>query len=487
MNYVVEKSEGKVKITFTVLPDEWEEQVNNAYLKSKNRFNVPGFRKGHAPRKTIENFYGKGVFFDEAINSCVKNGYSKALSENEDIYPVDEPQVDIDKFDDKEIVFTVQVTVKPTVQLGAYTGIKLDNVEYTVKQDEIKAAIEQDRRAHVRKTEIKDRAVIEGDRLTIDYSGKVNGVKFEGGTAENQELVIGSKTFIPGFEEQLIGTLIGETKDITVKFPDDYHAKDLAGKDAVFTVTVHSGVHEELPEDNDDFAMEMGPYETFDAYKKDVKKRLEEAAKNKAKMANENNIIGKVVDNATIDIPECMVETELTYELDDLAYRLSASGLKLEDYFKYMGSSVEDYKKERHDEALKTVKTRLVIEQLIKELTDSKQIDEVTDDEFNKKVEEIASNGKIKAEQIKNSAQAAYIKNELMMQKLIKFLVDNNTFEKAAKSTKSKTDGNKTEATEIKKATKAKTETDETKKASKVKDETTEKKTTKTKKSDKDN
>ncbi|MBE5730532.1 MAG: trigger factor [Clostridiales bacterium] len=435
MNYQLEKLDGKVKFTFTILPEEWEAEINNVYLKSKNRFSIPGFRKGHAPRKTIERYYGQGVFFDDAINNCIKKGYTKALDENADVYPVDEPQVDIAKFEADEIIFTLEVTVKPEVKLGAYTGMNLEKVEYTVKQAEVKAAIERDKKAHVRKVEIKDRAVQNGDKLTIDYSGKVDGVKFDGGTAEKQELTIGSKMFIPGFEEQLIGMNMGETKDISVKFPEEYHAKDLAGKDAIFTVTVHSGVVEEIPEDNDDFAQEMGPYETFADYKKDVEKKLKADAKRRADMAEENAVIAAVVENAQVTVPDCMVETQLNYELQDLSYRLSASGLKIEDYFKYIGSSEKDFKEERRADAATTVRTRLVVEALIKELTEAGNI-EVSDKEVDEKLAEFAEGGKMTVEQLKNAGQGEYLKNDMLMTKAIAFLKKNNTFEKKAKATK---------------------------------------------------
>lgn len=439
MNYELEKLEGKVKFTFTILPDEWEEEINNVYLKSKHRFNVPGFRKGHAPRRTIENFYGKGIFFDDAINNIIKRGYTKALDENEDVYPVDEPNVDIEKFDEKEIKFVLEVTVKPTVKLGAYTGMNLEKVEYTVKQDDVKAAIERDRKAHVRKTAVEGRAVKEGDRLTLDYSGKVDGVKFDGGTAEKQELVIGSHTFIPGFEEQLVGMNLGETKDISVKFPEDYHAKNLAGKDAIFTVTVHSAVVEEVPEADDGFAQEMGPFETFDDYKKDVEKKLKEDAKRREQAAQENNIIEAVVANTELNVPDCMVNTQLDYELQDFAYRLSASGLRLEDYFKYIGSNEEEFKNERRNDALTTVKTRLVMEALIKELEEQGKI-EVSEKELEDKYAEFADRAKTSVDEIKDSRQAAYIKNELLMTKTLEYLTANNTFTKAKKAAKAETE-----------------------------------------------
>ena len=491
MNYQLEKMEGKVKFTFEILPAEWEEEVNNVYLKTKSRFNVPGFRRGHASRKMIENIYGQGVFFDDAVNNIVKKGYSKALSENDDVYPVDEPKVDIESFDDKGIKFSLEVTVKPTVKLGAYTGINLEKVEYTVMQSDVDDAIERDRRAHKRINDIKDRPVKDGDKVLIDFSGKVDGVKFDGGTAENQTLVIGSKTFIPGFEEQLIGMNIDETRDITVKFPSDYHAENLAGKDAVFTVTVHSITEEIIPEADDGFAQEMGPYEKFDEYKKDVKAKLEESNKRRERIANENNIIEAVVNNAEFTVPECMVNTQLDYELDNLAQNLAQSNFKLEDYFKYIGSSVEEFRQERRNDALTTVKTRLVIEQLAKELDQSGKI-KVTDEEVDAKIDEYVKAGPqngnaLTAEDIKQSGQTELFRNSIVMDKTIEFLMQNNTFTKEAKKEKSTKESDKKEPAKkntakketVKKETADKAEKSETKDGAESSAETTARKTTK--------
>lgn len=433
MNYQVEKKEGSVKFTFTVSHDEWESEIEQTYLKTKGKYSVPGFRKGHATRKMIENFYGQSVFFDDAINNCVRKGYSKALDENEDIFPVDEPQVDIAKFDDKELVFTVEVVVKPEVQLGKYTGIKLDKVEYTVKQSDVKAELERARERLSRNEEVSDRALENGDTANIDYSGSVDGVKFAGGTAEKQDLVIGSKTFIPGFEEQLIGMNVGDSKDITVKFPEEYHAKDLAGKDAVFAVKLNSITVKVLPELNDAFAQEASKFDTLDEYKEDIKKTLTENAKARAEAENENNLIKAIVDDAKVEIPDAMIETQLDYIVQDFSYRLSYaySGMKFEDYLKYSGTTMEEFRKDRREEALNTVKTRLTLEAVIKAANI-----EVSQEDLEAKVKELADQTKKSVEEVKASGQLPYIRNEILMTRTMDFLKENNSFVTKEKKTK---------------------------------------------------
>lgn len=433
MNYQVEKKEGSVKFTFTVSHDEWESEIEQTYLKTKGKYSVPGFRKGHATRKMIENFYGQSVFFDDAINNCVRKGYSKALDENEDIFPVDEPQVDIAKFDDKELVFTVEVVVKPEVQLGKYTGIKLDKVEYTVKQSDVKAELERARERLSRNEEVSDRALKNGDTANIDYSGSVDGVKFVGGTAEKQDLVIGSKTFIPGFEEQLIGMNVGDSKDITVKFPEEYHAKDLAGKDAVFAVKLNSITVKVLPELNDAFAQEASKFDTLAEYKEDIKKTLTENAKSRAEAENENNLIKAIVDDAKVEIPDAMIETQLDYIVQDFSYRLSYAyrGMKFEDYLKYSGTTMEEFRKDRREEALNTVKTRLTLEAVIKAANI-----EVSQEDLEAKVKELADQTKKSVEEVKASGQLPYIRNEILMTRTMDFLKENNSFVAKKKKTK---------------------------------------------------
>ena len=368
MEYKIERQKGSVKFVFTVPNAEWDEEINAAYIKTKAKYNIPGFRKGKAPRKFIENMYGPTVFFDEAFNTCASKAYGKALSENEDIYPVDEPKVDIENFGADAMVFGISVTVKPEVTLGQYKGLTVKKAEYPVTDKDVEEDIERSLKAKSRLVDITDRAAKNGDTVNIDYSGSVDGVKFNGGTAEKQELTLGSKSFIPGFEEQVEGMKIGEEKDLKVKFPDDYHAEDLKGKDAVFAVKLNSIKFREIPELNDDFVKDTTKFETVAEYRADVKKRLTDSAERRADNENKNNMIDAIVANASVDIPDCMIESELDYMLQDFEYRLGYmyGGMKLDDYFKYTGSSREDFRKDRKSEAEKAVKTRLVMETIIK-------------------------------------------------------------------------------------------------------------------------
>lgn len=428
MEYSIENLKDSVKITFSVDAGEWDGYMNAAYNKNKNKFNIPGFRKGHATRKMIEKLYGAGVFFDDAFNYCFRDSYSKALNEHEEIYPVDEPNIDIEKFDDKELKFVATVTVRPEVKLGAYTGIKLEKVEYTVTADEVEDELKRARQRVARTVEVTDRKVEDGDIVTLDYCGKVDGVAFAGGTAQNQELTIGSKTFIPGFEEQMIGMAIDETKDLNVKFPDDYHAEDLKGKDAVFTVTVHAIKVKEVPELTDELVKEISRFDTVDAYREDVSKRLTAEKERRAEIENENKLIDAVANASTVDIPECMVETQLKYMLSDLEARLGYmyGGMKLADYFKYIGSSEEDYRKENKEIALKNVKTRLVLEEIIK-----KEKLEVTDEDLDKELADRAEKIKKPLDEYRKNLdihQLNYIRNDILMKKLTDFLKNNNTF-----------------------------------------------------------
>lgn len=309
MNYTIEKGNGEVKINFALSAKEWDDCIEKAYLKNKSKYSVPGFRKGHVSRKMIEKMYGEGVFFDDAFNDAFYDAYSKALNENEEIFPVDEPKVDIDGVNDDGVAFHATVTVKPEVTLGDYKGIKLDKVEYNVTVDDVQAEIDRTRKQAGRRVEVTDRAVENGDIVNLDYSGSADGVKFDGGTAQGQELVIGSGSFIPGFEDGMVGMNVGETKDITVKFPENYHAENLAGKDAVFTVTVNKIEKEELPELNDEFAKEVSKFDTLDEYRADVEKRLTEENTRRADAENENKLVEAIVNNASVEIPSCMIDT----------------------------------------------------------------------------------------------------------------------------------------------------------------------------------
>ena len=438
MEYKIERQKGSVKFVFTVPNAEWDEEINAAYIKTKVKYNIPGFRKGKAPRKFIENMYGPTVFFDEAFNTCASKAYGKALSENEDIYPVDEPKVDIENFGADAMVFGISVTVKPEVTLGQYKGLTVKKAEYPVTDKDVEEDIERSLKAKSRLVDITDRAAKNGDTVNIDYSGSVDGVKFNGGTAEKQELTLGSKSFIPGFEEQVEGMKIGEEKDLKVKFPDDYHAEDLKGKDAVFAVKLNSIKFREIPELNDDFVKDTTKFETVAEYRADVKKRLTDSAERRADNENKNNMIDAIVANASVDIPDCMIESELDYMLQDFEYRLGYmyGGMKLDDYFKYTGSSREDFRKDRKSEAEKAVKTRLVMETIIK----TEKV-EPTEQEIDKRIAEIAEQQGKTLEEYKPSVsehQLTHIKSDVTVEKTLNELVKANEFKAEAKKSEAK-------------------------------------------------
>ncbi len=443
MNYTIEELKGEVKISFTLTAEEWDANIEKAYQKNKAKFNIPGFRKGKATRRMIEKMYGQGVFFDDAFNSAFYESYSKALEEHTEIFPVDEPKVDIDGAENG-IAFHAIVTVKPEATLGAYTGIKVEKVEYNVTEEDIQFEIDQARKQRARRVEVTDRAVKDGDIVNLDYSGSVDGVKFEGGTAQNQELGIGSNSFIPGFEAQMVGMAIGETKDLSVKFPKEYHAPDLADKDAVFTVTVNKIFVEELPEADDEFAKEVSQFDTFAEYKADIENRRKDQNEKRANSENENALIEAVTKDAEVEIPNCMIEKEIDYLVQDMEYRLMYmyQGLKLEDYLKYTGSNMEELRKSKVDNAKKNVKTRLALEAIIK----AENI-EVTDADVDAEMAKVAENaGKDVAEYKKSvdERQLAYMKNDILMKKLMEFLKANNEF--VAKAPAKKAPAKKTTA-----------------------------------------
>lgn len=427
MNYEIEKQKGAVKVTFAVTDDEWNQEVDGAYNRNKGRYTVPGFRKGHATRKMIENMYGAGVFFDDAFDACFKKAYTEMLSKESEIFPVDDPKVDFVP-SEKGVKFTALITVKPEVTLGKYTGMKVPKVEYNVTETEIDAEIDRARDRASRDAEV-DRPVQNGDKVNLDYSGSVDGVNFDGGTAEGQDLVIGSGSFIPGFEEQMVGMKKGEEKDLEVTFPAEYHAKDLAGKKAVFHVKVNEIRVKEVPELNDEFAKSVSEFDNVADYRKSVSERLKKSASERETRENENALMDEVVKIVECDVPDCMVNDELNYMLRDLEYRIGSmyGGMKLEDYFKYTGTSAEDFRKARRDSALNTVKLRLGLEAIIK----AENI-EVSDDDIAAEMKDIAEHQGRTLEEFTKTVgerERAYIKSDALMKKVVAFLKDNNTFE----------------------------------------------------------
>lgn len=420
----MEKLEGsKVKLTIEVGADEFEKAVEKAYLKTKKNFNVPGFRKGHAPRKVIENAYGWLVFFDDAFDIAYPEVYEAAVREHE-ITPVDRPEISILSCEQgAPVVFTAEVAVKPEVTLGAYKGIEVEKQEYNVTDEMVEAEIQKEREKIASTVEVTGRAVADGDKVNLDYSGSVDGVKFDGGTAENQELTIGSGMFIPGFEEQMVGMNVGEEKDITVTFPEQYHSEELAGKEAVFHVKVNAIEETVLPEADDEFAKDVSEFDTIAELRADKRKKLEEAAELRAKNQRENELIEKACENAAVVIPEAMIERQMDHILNDIRYRLSMQGISLEDYCKYTGTSIEDMRKEMHEDAAKRVKSQLVLEAIGKA-----EAVEAAAEEIEEKLNEYAAQFGDKAESFKTGLtdeDKLYFADQIVLDKTIALLMDN--------------------------------------------------------------
>ena len=426
MKYTVTKEAGKAKIAFKLDKQEWEKAIDAAYKKNAGKFSVQGFRKGHVPRKVIENMYGPSVFFEDAFNDAFPKYYGEMLDKETELYPVESPNIEFDSIDANGISFSAAVTLKPEVVLGQYKGLKIAKADAGVDDAEVDADIKNAQNRAARKIEVKDRKIQNGDFVTLNYSGSVGGVKFKGGTAEKQELEIGSNSFIPGFEEQMVGLAAGEEKDLKVKFPDEYHSKELAGKDAVFAVKVHEIKVKELPKLDDEFAKDVSTFDTFAAYKDDVRKKLEDSKQKRAETEDENNLVQEITRNAQVEVPQCMVDTQLEYMLREFEYRLMYQGMKLDDYFKYTKTTKDDFNKDRAEDAKNTVKTRLVIEAVVK--AENMKVEDA-DAEF--KIAELAAKAEKSAADYKKDMtdrQSEQIKNELLTEKLIKFLKENNTF-----------------------------------------------------------
>ena len=364
---VLEMKEGNIaRLTINVEKDAFVKALNDAYHKTASRYPVPGFRKGKAPRKVIEANYGAMVFYDEAFDLCWAEPYDAAVAEHK-LIPVDRPSVvDIPVMSEAEgVTYVAEVQLKPEVTLGQYKGIAVKKLAYTVTDEEVDNALKMEQTKQVRYEDV-DRPVENGDRIILDYCGKVDGVAFDGGTAQDQTLDIGSHTFIPGFEEQLVGVKPGEEKDINVTFPEEYHAENLKGKAAVFTCRVKTVQKKELPEIDDEFIKDISEQDTVAEWKENKKQELLKARETAAKNARENELLEKAAENAQVDIPDCMVDREVQYMMQNMAYQLAASGLKLEDYFKYMGTDKEKMKAMYRPDAKQRVKVELVIEAIKK-------------------------------------------------------------------------------------------------------------------------
>ena len=452
MQYKTEPSQkSTVKITMTFDKAEWEAANMTAYQKTRGRYSVNGFRKGKAPKHVIELNYGRGVFYEDALNVLYSEHYYEVLDkEKENFTAVGQPELSVEDITDEGAVLSAVVPVKPDVTLGAYTGINIEKVEYTVKDADVEADLKRLQERNSRLVPVEGRAAENGDTATIDFSGSVDGKKFEGGTSENYPLVLGSGSFIPGFEEQVVGMQVGEEKDVCVKFPDDYQAEELKGKDAVFTVKLNKLERKELPEINDEFIKDAAGAESVDAYKAEVRARMEKQAQEKGEAETENNIVRAITANATVEIPEAMVENQIDAMVQNAEYRLGMQygGMKLADYLKYMGSNLHDFREGYRKQAEENVKSQLVIEKIVK--TEGFK---ATDEEIDAKLEEFAKASEKDAEQFKKDADASqreYFADRVVIDKLFDFLKANNNLaaaeEKPAKKTGAKKAASKKKA-----------------------------------------
>lgn len=419
----IEKLEhDQVKLTIEIDADTFNAALQQAYVKNGKHYNIAGFRKGKAPRKVIEGMYGEGVFFEDAFELCWGDAYDAALEEN-GLTAVDKPTLDIEKIGkDEGVVFTAVVQLKPTVKLGAYKGIEVEQPTYTVEDADVNAEIEKEREKNARFVDV-ERAVENGDRVVIDYSGSVDGVQFDGGTAEEQTLVIGSNTFIPGFEEQLIGMNVGEERDITVTFPEEYHEENLAGKEAVFHIKLHNVQFKELPELDDEFAKDVSEFDTLAELIADKRKKMEEQAAKNEKIAIENIALKTVCDNAEVEVPECMTERQANYMLRDMGYRLQMSGISLEDYCRYVGTDLNALKASYHDEAASRVKMQLVIEAVGKAENVT-----CTDEEIAEVIKEYAENNDMPVEEFEKQISdddREFLSDRKIAEKTVALIVDN--------------------------------------------------------------
>lgn len=379
MTEIKKQEKNKVFFDLTVPHEEIKEAESKVYKRNKNYFNVPGFRKGHVPKKIVEQFYGEGIFFEDALNEVLPKIYQDALKELE-LDVIDQPEIDIDEenFDrSKDLVVAVSVEVKPEVVLGEYKGLEIEAVPTEVSDEMIDNEIDKQRHLNARRINIDDRAAEEGDKVNIDFVGKVDGVAFDGGTAEDQELELGSGSFIPGFEEGIVGHEVGEAFDIEVSFPEDYHSEELKGKDAVFSITLNSIAVEELPEVDDEFIKDISEFDTVDEYKEDLKKQKAEEVEANAKNIRMDRVLEAAAANAKVDVPDVMVKNAIDEQIRNMDNNMRSQGIQLEQYLQMLGQSLDDFKDSMRPDAEREVLKSLVLEAIV-----AAEKFEVTDDEL---------------------------------------------------------------------------------------------------------
>lgn len=419
---LIKKEGNKVTLKITVDNNKFESAVNKAYNKTKSKYNLPGFRKGKAPRVVIESQYGKGIFYNDAIEILFPEVYPQAIKEL-NIDPVDSPNLDVEEISkDNGLVMVLNVEVKPEFELGNYKGIEVTKVENNVTEDEVDLKLKEMLDRNSRLVSVEDKALESGDTAVIDFEGFDNGVAFEGGKGENYNLVIGSNTFIPGFEDQLVGKKAGEELKVEVNFPEEYHVEALAGKPVVFEVKVNDVKVKEVPELDDEFAKDASEFDTLAELRADIKAKLQEEAKKAAEVELKNTIVEKVAENTEIDVPESMINNQINNMLNDLNYQLQYQGLSLQHLLEMTGRTMEQLREERREDAKKLVKSSLVLEAI----ADAEKI-EVSDEEFNQELEKMASAYNMEVEKIKSSLRPEDIediKGQVKITKTLDLLVE---------------------------------------------------------------
>lgn len=422
---IIKQEENKISLRIVVSPEKFEEAVNKAYHKMRNRFNIAGFRKGKAPRKIVELNYGPEIFYEEAVNLSFPEAYEAALEEH-NLDPVDQPQVDIEQMEkDKEVIFIADIEVMPEILVEGYKGVEVEKTLYPVAEEAIEAEIKQMQEKNARRITVEDRPVKDGDLVVFDYEGSVEGEVFPGGTAEKQTLEIGSGRFIPGFEEQLIGMDIGQASVITVTFPEKYQAEELAGKEAQFQVKIHEIKEKEMPELDDEFAKDVSEFDTLDALKEDIKQRLEDSAKNREEQEHRANVIKAVTDKVAVNIPETMIEKQVDRMMKDFNYQMTSQGINMDLYYQMTSSTELELREKMKPDAETTVKDQLVLD----EITKMENITS-TDEEIDREIESLAREYGQDVDQFKEKAAKSDKKvfaDNVVLRKTIDFLVENAT------------------------------------------------------------
>ena len=423
MSLQVEKLEKNMaKLTIEVSAEDLDKAMEKAYQKQKSRISLPGFRKGKAPRKMIESMYGKGVFMEDAVNSLVPQEYTKALGEC-DLEIVSQPEINVTQMEPgKALIFTADVAVKPEVTLGDYKGVEVPKSEIAVTDEEVDAEVKKEQDKNARTVAVEDRAAANGDITTIDFEGFVDGVAFEGGKGIDYALTLGSGTFIPGFEDQLVGANTGDHVEVKVTFPEEYQAKELAGKEAVFQCDVKKIETKEVPELDDEFAKDVSEFDTLAEYKEDVKKKLTEKKEKEARTAKENAAVDKAIENAQMDIPELMTKTECRQMMDDFSRRMQQQGLSMEQYFQFTGQSMDKMMEDMKPQALKRIQTRLVLEKV----AEAENI-QPSEEEITEEIQKMADAYKMEADKIREAIGESgleQMKKDMAVQKAVTVIAD---------------------------------------------------------------